>query len=651
MFRFIFLVTLSFFLSCGNLLAAPSANDFGALPVIHDAALSPDGDKIAVLVKNDEKYIIRILELSNLKDTSRMIALESKMKPQYLKWVNDKRVMLSFWQSEKIGTTPIRTGYLYSLDTQKMQGSLLIDPTKSEASNFASTDLKFRQFNNVVVDWLQDDPDHILMTFGENNLDRDLRRVDVKSGRDFIVKRGVTNVQTWYTDRTGQPRIGQGRKEKDGSWVLRIKDVESEKWRFSEEFPGLSADVDIHGFTSNPNELIISDYQGQDTLGLYIYDLIAKKITRKIYHNDSYDASGVVTDSDGDVIGARYIAESPETEMLPGHSTIMDRMSTFFEGYIVQYISRSEDGETVLFKISNETDPGYLMIAEKDGKPRNLGKLRPAISPNDLGPVIGLEYTARDNQQIPSFITIPPSITDMAQFKNLPFIVLPHGGPYARDSKRFDYFAQFFASRGYGVLQMNFRGSEGYGKAFKETGRNNWVVMQEDVEDGTKWLISEGYADPARICIVGWSYGGYAALLGAAKNPDLYNCAVSVAGLTDIKDFKQDLEKYRFGKVSAKKFFGSNFKDKDDIKENSPVKLASQIKIPVFLAHGRRDQIVHFDQFTRMKSALKRSPSKVTSMDFKDGDHYFSIQKDRQEFLSGLEKFLVKANGKSEFMQ
>ena len=454
------------------------------------------------------------------------------------------------------------------------------------------------------------------------------------------------------TDRTGEPRIGQGRSQQDGSWVLRIRDANSKKWRFSKDFAGLDANTDIHGFTSNPNQIIVSAYQGKDTIGLYIYDLIEKKITDQLYHNDSYDATGVVLNTDGDkVIGAVYVSESRQVELLGEYDTVLSRMRALFANSTVTYVDQSEDGKKILFEVSNATDPGNLLLVEGKGDPINLGRLQPQINSEDLGAVISIDYTARDGQIIPSFLTIPPSITDVAQLQKIPFIVLPHGGPYARTSKRFDYFAQFFASQGYGVLQMNFRGSAGYGKKFKESGRENWVVMQEDVEDGTRWLISEGLADPKRICIAGWSYGGYAALMGAAKNAELYSCAVSVAGLTDISDFIRDGKKYRFGNIDVKNFFGSGFKDKANVKANSPVKLASQIEIPIFLAHGKRDQIVHFDQFTRLKSALRKAPAKATYMSFKDGDHSLSLQKDRQDLLSGLEIFLTQVNGKSEFIK
>jgi len=639
--------------------AAPPAENFGKLPNIYDAALSPDAKSIAIILNQDGEYFVRIADLANPSGEGRAVRLSGDIKPSYVKWDNNGQLIVSFWQSEKYQGTPLRSGYLYTIDVSTMQGEILVDP-RDEGSTTSGSRLSkngiFRQFNNVVVDWLEDDPDHILMAYSnkdDNNAQPDLRKVNVKTGRNQAIEGGLPDVQTWYTDLTGEPRIGQGRKDTaGGGWVMRIKDTNGDKWRSSDDYPGLNAGAHIHGFTSNPNELIVSSYAGKDTIGLYVYDLSAKSMTRKIYHNDKYDASGVVLSKDGgDVIGARYTADTPQTEMLGENDTVLQAMRRKNEGFLIDFVDQSEDGQTVLFKMSNSYDPGALMMVKgASGEPEAIGAIRPSLDSQDLGEVIGVKYTARDGQKIPSYVTLPPMITDTSMLKNLPFIVLPHGGPYGRDSKRFDYFAQFFATRGYGVLQMNFRGSDGYGKAFENAGRKNWVVMQEDVEDGAKWLLEKGYADPKRTCIAGWSYGGYAALMGAAKNPELYSCAISMAALTDIKAFKNDQKDYRFGRQSIKSFIGNGFEDKDDIKANSPTKIAGDIEVPLFLAHGELDQQVHYDQYKRMKSALKKSKAKVTYMSFKDEDHYLSNEKNRIKFFKGLDKFLTDTNGKSEYM-
>jgi dipeptidyl aminopeptidase/acylaminoacyl peptidase len=302
--------------------------------------------------------------------------------------------------------------------------------------------------------------------------------------------------------------------------------------------------------------------------------------------------------------------------------------------------------------MSKAYEPGlFLLYHAKNNRPQSLGALYPDLNPEKLGEVVRVNYPARDTIRIPAFITLPPGVRDSSQPKNLPFVVMPHGGPYGRDEERFDYFAKFFAKRGFCVLQMNFRGSEGDGKAYEESGRKNCVVMQEGVEDGTRWLADRGYADPERTCIVGWSYSDYADLMGALKHPELYACAISMAGVKDLQDMIRDIKGYRFRRLSAQNFVLKGFDSKDDIKANSPVKLASNLKMSLFLAHGTADQWVHLDQFRRIKRALRRVEVQVTYMEFKDEDHFLSNQKNRIEFFEGVGKFLAETLVKNKIAQ
>ena len=321
-----------------------------------------------------------------------------------------------------------------------------------------------------------------------------------------------------------------------------------------------------------------------------------------------------------------------------------------FADYNVDYIDQSDATGRILFKVSNAYDPGALALLDvATDEVQFLAYYRPELPSEQMGIVSEVSYKARDGFEIPAYITIPPAITDGTKLKKLPFVVLPHGGPYARSAKRFNYFAQFFASRGFGVLQMNFRGSAGYGKDFEEAGRENWVLMLDDIEDGTRWLIDNELADPDRTCIAGWSYGGYAALMGAIRTSELYACAVSMAGVTDLKDMIRDIKKYRFGAMAAHNFILKGLESRQDIAENSPVKRAEELKVPLFLAHGEQDESVHFDQYKRMKSALRKSPADVTFMEFDDEDHYLSNQANRQRFFVGLDEFLKNSVGESEF--
>ena len=639
-FSTLILSMFSVALHINSAIAAPPAKAFGELPVGYDAAISPNGEELAIIVNIKGTYGVIAQKLDGSTEKPWYLTLGKDIKPAYVKWVNNHRFVVSVEKSEKYRNTPFTVGFLFTGDLKERKGRLLVEPKDI-----------FRQFNNRVVDWLEDDPEHILMAYSDEEWDAypDIKKVNVETSRDQLVKRGQTGIEYWTTDDTGTPRIGTGQKE-NGKRRRIIYNTGTDKWESVDEFPGIDANTPIFGMLKDGTELVIGDYRGKNTLGLYVYSLTQKQITRSLFHNDNYDASGVVLSKDGEtVIGANYTAESDKTELLGEYGTLLDRLKGEFPDYDIDFVDQTEDSRTVLVKMSAPYDPGGLYVYKSSDKhPTLLTKMYNDVSEDDTGDVVAVKYTARDGQKIPAFVTLPPG---QQSAKNLPFIILPHGGPYARDSKRFDYLAQFFATRGYGVLQMNFRGSEGYGKAYADAGRNNWIVMQQDVEDGTRWLYEKGYADKSRTCIAGWSYGGYAALMGVSTDPDLYKCAIAMAALTDINDARRDLKKYRGGKHAAKEFFGEAMQDKDVRKANSPVHVADKIKVPVFLAHGDLDENVQFDQFLRMKRALKKAGVKTTSMKFEQEDHYLSRQENREKFFVGIEKFLKEVNGNSEYMK
>lgn len=650
-----FAFILSLFISI-SAWTKPPAGAFGQLPKIYDAAISPDGDKIAVFLNMDAAYGVGVFYIDDSGREPFAIGMEEGVKPEWLKWANDEIILASIWQSQKIQGTPFTTGHIYSFDMTTKKGRILVKPgkkAKALGSRLGSSAL-FRQYNNDVVDFLNEDPGHILMSFSDTDVAApEVQLVDVRDGSYKRMERGRPSVQEWYTDLRGEVRIGQGLEDKSKeNWTLRIRNANDDKWQSYDKFPGLRGNERIYGFTANPNEMIVGRYAGKDTLGLYIYDLSQKKVSRKLFHNDDYDVKGIVLNNDGsEIVGASYVADNNEVELFGTRKSSLDRIRQKYTGYAVDYVDSNADYSKVIIKLSSPSDPGSLFVLNPATDDlQRVSKMYDGLTSGDMGEVLSVRYTARDGKKIPAYVTIPVSITDTSQLKNVPFIILPHGGPYARDAKRFDYLAQYFSTRGFGVLQMNFRGSVGYGKEFEEAGRKNWVVMQEDVEDGTRWLYEKGYADPERTCIAGWSYGGYAALIGSIKNPDLYACTISMAGVTDLKDLVNDMKQYRFGNLTAKGFL-KGFGDKDNMKENSPAKRGDEISGSVFLAHGTLDQRVHFDQYKRMKSAMKKSDAKVTAIEFKEEDHFLSNQKNRVKFFEELDKFLEKAIGKSEFAQ
>lgn len=636
--------------------AAVPAKDFGKLPFVRDAAISPDGKRIALYGTFGGTVGVTVVDLDNVDGKPKGFLLPKGVKSGWIKWANNDRILVEAWMTDELYGTAYNTASTYTYNTVTEEGDWLVTPKRAASlGSRIGTRNRVFEFNYAdVVDFLRDDPDHILMAFADEYTGRrPVHKVNVETGRYTTIERAHEDIQGWATDTTGTPRVAYGLKEgakTEDDVYIRIKDMDGE-WKTLEHWPNLDHKASFIGFTPQPNELIIASQQGRDTKGLYIYDLNQKKVTRKLYHNDEYDAYGIVRDLDTqEVIGARFTGDEAETVLFDGHSRTIDRMTDAYSDHQIRYVDVSDGGDTLLFRIAQPYDPGSLLLMrDGDAEPKFLASYRPDLPSEELGLVIPVRYTARDGAKIPAFVTLPPTVNDTAGIKELPFIILPHGGPIARDAKRFDWFAQFFASRGYGVLQMNFRGSAGYGESFMQAGRKNWKTMREDAVDGAKWLVEKGYADADRMCVAGWSFGGYAALLSGVKDAELFQCVVAIASLSDLDGELADM-RYSPWKKVARKFITDGFASKDDMRANSPVKVVHEMTLPTFIAHGTLDVNVDYDQHQKLRRALKKSPAKVTEMTFKDDDHYMSIEENRQKMLVELEKFLVKANGKSEFM-
>jgi dipeptidyl aminopeptidase/acylaminoacyl peptidase len=270
----------------------------------------------------------------------------------------------------------------------------------------------------------------------------------------------------------------------------------------------------------------------------------------------------------------------------------------------------------------------------------------PGVPPAAIAPVRNLTYKAGDGLEIPAYLTLPVG----REAKNLPLIVLPHGGPEARDEPGFDWWAQALASRGYAVLQPQFRGSAGFGRKFVEAGHGQWGrKMQSDLSEGVRHLAKEGIVDSKRVCIMGASYGGYAALAGATLEPDVYRCAVSVAGVSDLPVMLKDEVRSaggvnRTGVRYWAKFMGTSFQKRGELDAVSPAAQAARAGGPILLIHGKDDTVVPFEQSEIMHRALKRAGKPVEFVTLAAEDHWLSRGATRLEMLKRAVSFVEKHN-------
>lgn len=653
---FIFLVTiLSLSFTTANA-APPPVEAYAQLPALKDGAISPDGSHIAVIGERNGNWMVRIIDVTNLSDpVVRSAALPKHSTAKWVQWANNDRVLVSVQHTQR-GGDGVLAGYsnIITIDRATMDGDILIRQKRQLGiGSRVGTNAGGRQFNDYVIDWLPDDPDHILMGFSdEDRSATDVQKVNVVTGRNETLNRGGLNIQRFYTDLNNEVRIGEGRRDLNGKWQMMIRGVGESRFGDADDYPGLNADASVMGFTEDPNEIIIARRNGQNTLGLSIYDLKKKRFTRELFRHPKYDVSGVLYSKDRKkLVGARYTSTHPEVEFFDtDEKALMTTISAKAEGYNIRFLDQTSDRNKTLVWATSADEPSLMLIFDKSkGSLDFLGSAFPKLKDVEPAYVQAVKYTARDGQKIPAFVTLPSKAVDAGEIKNLPFIVFPHGGPHSRDSLSFDSMAQMMASRGYGVLQMNFRGSTGYGLDFLEAGRESWSLMHDDVEDGTKWLLEKGYADPNRICIMGWSYGGYAALMAAADTGELYQCSASIAGITGLNNLALDVQKYRFGKQVVRSL-GAGFEDNADVVANSPIRQVDNIEIPVFLAHGTEDAIVEYDHSQRMAKALKRKGVKTTYVEIDEGSHsLYTVGNERVDMMKKLVGFMEDNLGKSDW--
>ncbi|HSC16196.1 MAG TPA: alpha/beta fold hydrolase, partial [Gammaproteobacteria bacterium] len=405
-------------------------------------------------------------------------------------------------------------------------------------------------------------------------------------------------------------------------------------------------EVDIHGLDAE-GELILGVRPTNG--GRYgLYKLSADgTLGPAVYTHATLDVSDVRVDPyTNRVVGVAVEGETPVwfDEGLAVQQRALDAAFPNESPWIVDW---SQDRSRFIVRTEyNDRSPVFHFYDAEDRATKGLASEYPALDSIGLAPRLPYSYKARDGVEIPGYLTRPLGVDGPA-----PLVLLPHGGPADRDVDGFDWLAHFLASRGYAVLQPNFRGSAGYGRAWEEAGHGGWGVgvMQNDLTDGVAAVVAAGIADPQRVCIVGASYGGYAALAGAAFTPELYRCAVSVNGVADLRDIFTLYRGRRDGRSAAVTYFeqslGVEGMSARGLDAASPVKQAQRVQAAVLLIHGRDDSVVLIGQSRAMERALRDAGKTVQLVELDSEDHWLSDATTRLETLEALDAFLATQLG------
>lgn len=466
--------------------------------------------------------------------------------------------------------------------------------------------------------------------------------INVETGELTLLFDNKENYNAWVTDNAGVIRLASHTDGVNITWYYRSTDKEKFSALLTTSF---KEEFNIGAFDKDNRNMYVLTNIGRDKTSLAEYDPITKKEIREIYSDKDYDLSGILYDrKKQSLVKVDWDAEKLKTHFFdPNWEKIYQELDKKFEGYQTSIMSYDDARTKAIVYISNDRSPGkYYLYDFNNNDSKEVSDPFPQINENQMSYMTPVKYTSRDSLTIHGYLTLPVGVTA----KNLPVIINPHGGPWARDAWGFNNEVQFLANRGYAVLQMNFRGSTGYGRKFWEAGFREWGrKMQNDITDGVEWLLHEGIADPERIAIYGTSYGGYATLAGVAFTPDVYAAAVDYVGVSNMFTFMKTIPPYwkpyldQFHEMVGNP---NNSKDSLMLAEVSPALHADKIKTPLFIAQGANDPRVNKAESDQMVEALRKQGVSVEYMVKDDEGHGFMNQDNQYDFYNAMEKFLDK---------
>ena len=600
--------------------AAPSARAYFAQPVIEDAALSPDGRKVAARTLVAGLARLAVFDMSGAAPSVRPIALPERERLEWHRWLGPDRLLVSLLLE---GGTPTKRLVRIDIATGRITQ---LGPARTVESG---------------DEILHVSPDGGFLLLGAAVPGRPtpgVYRIDLTTGAAMLAVAPQDHVWDWYADSAGVIRAGIAQDGKR-SWMLYRK---SEHDRFSRSARGAAAAgsgidrfVPIRG--TDRGYALAQTPGGR--VGLYSYDFPAGKLGALLYEDARVDLDGFQTDPDGRLLGVDYSADRPETRWFePFMAARQAQIDAVLPGRANRVISTTVDrGRSLVFSES-AGDPGAFYVY---GEGR--AALVAAVSPGLAGKPARMEairYRARDGLEISGYLTLPAA----RAAHGLPLIVMPHGGPFARDRWGYDPWVQYLADRGYAVFQPNYRGSTGFGRGFVAKGDGEWGRgMQGDVDAGVDWLARKGVIDPGRVCIMGASYGGYAAMWAAARNDSRYRCAVSFAGISDVGaqlayDHKTFEERdYRNWK---RRIQG----DAPSLDALSPIVRVAALRMPILIAHGTADETVPPDQSIRLHDALTRLGRAHDYVAYPGQGHTLEGPADNADFLERVGRFLAAHN-------
>lgn len=626
-------------------IAAPVHAAGGPVPVadfvrkaeFESAKVSPDGRYLAAAVPFGDQTGLGIIDLEKRVITGSLRFARGEHVAGFW-WVGDGRVLVTIANRGGPLDQPRLTGELFAMDAngankmylfgyrgREQTGSRIRENTLQRAWAFRLAKLPG---DEVLIRVRPFDNSDSALEF--------IERLDVRSGRRKRVAVIPAYSPQVAVDEAGRLLFAAG-VDIDDRIRLFVPDAKSE-WRRVEHPRGQLDRFAIHGSAADGSRIFVTaEAGGRECLEDYSP---ATARFREIACADGELGEPVLDLAGNAVIGILGGAGAPGfavTDKTHPDAAFFQELLKGFAGQTVVVTSRTRDGRKVVLDVSSDRNPGEFFLLDRNTRRAEfLVARRSWIDPAAMAPVTPVRYATRDGASIEAYLTV----SEGPSARGKPLILLPHGGPHGiRDYWEWDGWAQVLASRGYAVLQPNFRGSGGYGKAHERAGYRKWgTLMQDDLTDAVRWAVAQGIADPRRVCIFGASYGGYAALMSAVREPDLYRCAASFAGVYDLalQRRKSDIADHVLGRAYLDRVLGT---DTELLAQQSPVTFVDRLKIPVLIAHGTRDARVPFDQATTLRDALEDRSKPFEWMEFRGEEHGFYEDANHEAFITRLLAF------------
>ena len=598
---------------------------------IASVTFSPDGKRIACLVPYEHRMNLAVIDLE--KKTKNLLTNFKDNDVGGLLWANNERIIFTK------DTDGQEWASVYAVNADGTARAVLA----SGAGEFGTTREANQQFRGLLARLPKDPKNFLVLGHLSGAQGSDVCVMNVQTGKMTLDTANPGWVRHWILDRERRVRIGVAQRgttvsvllrNAAGGWdTVQTHEIDAPAWS-------------PLAFDGDNRTLFVSSSVGRKTRAIYRYDTETRTLGELVFGDDTYDVDRVIYDESREkVIGVAYDADRERFHWIdPDAKTLQERLDLSLKDTVNVQRHASPDGSKRLIFSSSDRDPGvYYLFDVAKKKMEELAVVKPGIEPEQMAPMKPITFKARDGLTLHGYLTLPLG----REPKNLPLVIHPHGGPYGiRDHWGFSPEVQFYANRGYAVLQINYRGSGGYGGRFERAGWKKWgLEMQNDLSDGVAWAIAQGIVDPQRVVISGASYGGYATMAGLVFTPELYCAGINYVGVVDIDEL---IPRNEMATPERAHWYAthigdlSNADDRKRIHDTSPVHFAERIRVPVLMAYGKNDPRVRISQGFDMEAALKKAGKTYEMIIEKDEGHGFRKEELSIAFHTKVDEFLKK---------